>query len=338
MPIVKAAAPVRPTAVVNTGAIQDTAAAAQAAALKMLEGAVIDDSAAPVEEGDKAAKAAPVAEEAAPEEGEEVEVEAPKEEEKPAPKEGKKEALPDPLRKSFEALALEKKAMRDERDKYKSEMAELSRFRAIDVAAKNRDALGVLAAHGLSFKDVNLQVAGGADPTDLPEDKQEAKSPLEERLAALETTLQKERFQRHMDNLQGQMAKAVDAKKYPTIAAEPELVADAHKLLIDHTRQTGSPPGSNLNESMHMALEAIEAREQAANEKYRKRLGLTTSKNLTDTEVAASKSAVEPASGLGTSRTISNSHASAPKAAGSTKAETVEELRAKALRQLNGEA
>ncbi len=337
MPIVTKA-PV-PQHVATTG---NTAATAQAAALKMLEGATIDDSKAEVEVGDKPAPATPVVEgeveaavEKAPEE------EKPLEEEKPK-LEAKKEGLPDPLKKSFEALAKEKSDLRAERDSLKAERGELAKYRMLDNAVKNRDAMGVLAAAGLTYKDVVAQVTGGKaviPDAEEPEAGSSEVQTLRTELEELKNERKAEKFNRNMETLHTKMREAVDPKKYPNLAADPGLVREAHNLLIEHTKKTGSPPGETLTESIQIALEAVEAKEEANVQKIMKRRGLTSAKPAGDTEEAGTKSAVDqPASELGKpSRTLTNSHATTPaKGAGST-AKTPEELRALALKQLEAQ-
>lgn len=338
-------APVRPTPVVNVGAANNVAEAARAEAMKMLEGAVIDDSKAPTEVGDKPAPKAVVEPEAAEEpSAEEKPAEEPvAEEEKPAteekPKEEKKEGLPDPLKRSFEALAQEKKALRLEKEAVKAEKAGLAKYQLLDRAIQNGDVMSLIAAGGFKYQDVVAAVTGGklpagtADEEDAPAPGNEENSPLALKVKALEETIQKQNFSRGMEQLHATMVKAVDPKKYPNIAADPDLVQAAQDELVAFTRKTGAPPGENISESINMALEAIETREAAVVAKWKKRLGVDSAAPASDAGAVEPKSAVRPASELGKqSRTLTNSHASVPAKPPGSPVETVEELRAKALK------
>ncbi len=323
----------------------DTAGAARAAALAMLSTSTIDDSAAPVEKGEEAE--VPAVKD--PDEGEkpaevEKEGEKPAEvEKKPEEKvEAKKEGLDDPLKKSFERLALEKKEQRDREANLKTREAAVAKYELLDKAAAAQDAMGALTMLGIPYSALVNQLTGGRAPADEPEKEAPAGNESEalKRVAALETQLSKERFDRNMSALHtefGTIAKA-NAKKYPLVAEDPELIRQAHANLVEFVRRTGSPPGETREESIAIALEAVQVTAEKEAEKWRKKLGLTAAPAASNTEAAAPKSAVEPASELGMpSRTITNSHASAPqKVAGST-AKTPDELRAAALKILEAQ-
>ncbi len=180
-------------------------------------------------------------------------------------------------------------------------------------------------------------MAVGEEPVDEAVEPQNA---YEKRIAALEATISKDRQTRANNELKATIKETVKANsaKYPNIAADEALSQDVVQYLLQFTMQTGKPPGDTLDESIQMAAEAVEAREEAAAQKYLKRKGLTAPKaSSTVTEVP--KSAVEqPASELGSSRkTLTNSHASSSQAAGLTRPETVEDLHAKALKMLEAQ-
>ncbi len=321
-----------------------TAAEAQAAALKMLEGAVIDDSTAPAEAGDKPVKAAPVETDPDAENpGEEKNPgEETKEEAKPEAKEEKKEGLPDPLKNSFERLAREKAEMRKETESLKAREAKVSKYEMIERAVANDDAMGVLQLHGLKYSTLVKQEIAKGRPGAAPAAEPEAEeNPYETRIAALERTIREQNIKQADSELKGHVSSAVKAaaSKYPNVSADPELTGDVVEQLLNFVKQTGKPPGDTLEESIHMALEAVELREEKAAQKYLKRKGLTDVKPADSISPAGTKSAVDPVASELTkkSRTLTNSHASAPRTVGSTTAETPEELRAKALALLEAQ-
>ncbi len=325
-----------PVATSNFTATQSTADAAKAAALAMLENTVIDDSAAPVEQGEVKAKAAVEVE---PEEGEpvaEVKAEAPKE---PAEKPEEKKALPDPLKNSFERLAREKSELRKSEESLKAREAKVARLEMLERLAANGDTIGALSVLGLKHSDHIQQVLDKGEALDEPAPVTKGGDAYEKRIAALEARLADESNKRNHEQMQGKISDFVKgaADKFPNIAADHSLSGDVVKYMLDFTMQTGKPPGETLEESIQMAAEAVEAREEAAMARLLKRRGLTAVKASDSLPVAEPKSAVDPAASelARKSRTLTNSHASAPRAVGSTPAVTVEELRAQALKQLN---
>ena len=137
MPIVtKATTPTPPS---NPAAIQDTAAAAKAAALKLMENAVIDDSTAPVEVGDKEPEKKVVEDPDAQVDDEPVPETKPDDEPKEDPPEEKKpekKGLPDPLKNSFEKLAREKADMRKREEALKAAEGRLSKYETVERLAQ----------------------------------------------------------------------------------------------------------------------------------------------------------------------------------------------------------
>lgn len=342
MPIVtKTTTPAPPT---NTAAMQNTAEEAKAAALKMLETSVIDDSTAPVEEGDKepAKKAPPVEEDPDAKVDEEPQEEKkpddePKEEEKP--KEEKK-GLPDPLKNSFEKLAREKKELRAREEKLKAAEGRLSKYETVERLAAAGDGLGVLAALGVKYSGfVKQQLEKGA-----PDDEDDAPPPADDQLAGIRAELQQlreESRQRKLKEGDQVLRGAVNdfvktaAEKFPNIAGDPDLAKDVVEEMIRFTKETGAPPGDTLEESIQMAAEAVEEREEKALQKRLKRRGLTASTAAGDAVPAGTKSAVEtaPSEVAKKSKTLTTSHASAPRAPVSTSVDP-EELRRQAVEML----
>ncbi len=321
----------------------DTAATAQAAALKMLEGAVIDDSSVPIEAGDKPVKAAEPVEEESPAEDKAPVVEPEdKKDEKPAVEEKKDEKLSDPLKNSFEKLAREKADMRKETEALKIREAKVAKFEMLERAVANDDALGALQMLGLKYSTlVKQEINKGRSAPAQEEEASDEPNPYEQRIAALEGTIREQKMREADTNLRGRVSDIVKgaASKYPNVSADPELARDVVEQLLAFTKQAGRPPGDTIEESIAMALEAVEQREEQAAQKYLKRKGLTDVKPADNMATVGPKSAVDPAASelAKKSKTLTNSHASAPRAVGSTTAETPEELRAKALALLEAQ-
>jgi hypothetical protein len=186
---------------------------------------------------------------------------------------------------------------------------------------------------------VQQVIERGEEPEE--ESKPEPKNVYEERIAKLEATISQDRMTRMDNDLLGRVRDVLKGKesKFSNVAADPSLHREVINQLISFTKEAGHPPGDTIEESIQMAIEAVEAREEATAQKYLKRKGLTQPKTEGDTGIVGSKSAVAPAASelAKTSRTLTNSHASSPRTVGSTPAETPDELRAKALKMLEAQ-
>ncbi len=350
--------PVTPRPPSNPAAAQSAAETAKAAALKMLETSVIDDSKAPIEAGDRGSKKVQVTE-PDPDEGEPEEEKAPAiteekeiteetegepeeekapDEEKPAAEE-KKEGLPDPLKNSFERLAREKAEMRKQTESLKAREAKVAKFEMVEKAVANNDAIGALAILGIKYSTLAKQKINGAAEEEEEPDDIGAKSfdgaALMEEVRALREESRERKIASQNADLQASVKNVVkaSAERFPNIAADPDLARDVVDYMINFVKQTGSPPGETLDESIQLAAEAVEAREEKQAQKYLKRKGLTNVKPLDNAPSAGTKSAGVPTTSeqVKKSKTLTNSHASTPRAVGSTTAETPEDYRAKAL-------
>lgn len=340
----------------NPAAMQSAAEAAKAAALKMLETSVIDDSTAPIEEGDKkpAEKEKPPSvpdedpdarveedDEPAPEK---KPLEEPREEEKPdedeAPKKDEKKGLPDPLKNSFEKLAREKKDLRVREERLKVAEGRLGKLDTIEKLAAAGDAIGVVAALGLKYSTLVQQKIEKGDADEEPE----APAPVSNDVAELRQQieeLREEARQRKVKEGNNVLGGAVRdfvkgaADRFPNIAADEDLHAAVVEEMIRFTKETGAPPGETLQESIQMAAEAVEEREEKALQRRLKKRGLTTSRASGDASPAGTKSAVEPTASevVKKSKTLTTSHATAPRGVGSTSVDP-EDLRRRAVEML----
>jgi hypothetical protein len=191
----------------------------------------------------------------------------------PAPAPAPSETKPEPVSrvaKSFEDLARERVALRGEREKLKTEGAELSRSRALADAAAKGDAMALLAAAGIPWSKAAQQVleGHGVKPP-VESEAPQADDPREARLAALERELSTSKAQAARENVLGQVRARVasDATKF-RFTASLKAEAEAIRYLEQFHNETGELPGSNIEESLEIALEAVEAHYTAEAKKW----------------------------------------------------------------------
>ncbi len=255
--------------------------------------------------------------------------------------ESKKEEKPELLKKSFEKLAQESAALRKEKDELKAERAIVDKYKMVDKMVESKDAMGLLATFGIKYstwvKQVMEKGEGAPDAEETP--KGTKVDPMATRIEALEKIINEERYNRSVDQLLGKIEEVAKAQadKFPLVNSDKATVKQVHSYLLDFVQRTGKPPGDTIEESVQMALEAVEADQGKEAEKWRKRLGLTDKKVASSVE-EVTKSASDPAASelANKSKTLTNSHASAPRTVGSNnQSETPEELRRKATELLN---
>lgn len=274
--------------------------------------------------GEPSVPAAPAVETPAPAlvEGAPVVEEAKKEVEKPAEK-----PLPDRIAKSFEDLAREKAAFREEKAQFSTGQA-----KAMTEAATKKDAMALLAAAGISWADAARQVleGSGAKPPQRKAEPDEP-DPRDARLAALEA------------EIQGNKANAMRAKVLTDVrtlvGGNPKFkhVAglEAEQAVIEYIEnyhaQTGELPGENLAESLEIATEAVET--HLAKEATRWAKVLTTGTGVATKDVKPAVPAVGVVSQV---KTLTNNSGSGPKTAPipPKKPKTEEEYQALALAAL----
>lgn len=250
---------------------------------------------------------------------------------------------PDKLAKNFEALTLEKAQLRKEREELKARQASVARLEAAEKALAAGDYMGVLNAHGIPYKALVEQLISGAnaDP-DAAADKPGAPKkadPLATRLEQLEKQLQQERAQRYKEQIVGKFEATVKAagEKYELVAAEPGGVQSALKLLEDHYDQTGQMPAATLDESIEIALDAMESSLSKRlspllqTKKAKAIAGLERNSGSTQNAVpqAASAQATQQ-------KTLTNSQAASGTKAAPPEPKTDEDYRRAALALLNG--
>lgn len=228
------------------------------------------------------------------------------------------------IEKGYEDLAREKAAFRKEREAAGAE-------RALSEAAKRGDAMALLAAAGIPWSKAAQQVLDGTGKRSAPE--VEEPDPRDQRLAALEqeiaTTKASAMRQQLMGNLK-ELTKDARFKHVAGMEAEGQVIGYIERYF----NETGELPGSNLQETMEIAAEAVET--QLAKEAARWSKVLTGFKG--GATVPSSKSVV-PAAGASSqvaSKTLTNNVGSgpAPASAAPKKPKTDEEYQRAALEAL----
>lgn len=224
-----------------------------------------------------------------------------------------KEVKSDSIRKSFETLAREKAEVRAERERFR-------RLEGIEkelgpqgihelLAAKARgDTAGVLKALGIRPGDVQYQAA---------EEKIESiKNPpvvdprfdaLQKELAELRAERQAEKYSTGRKSTLERTANLAKAPEFELISDEPAAHDEALKMVEDYIKAHNEMPAETPEESLKLALAAVNEKylEEAA--KWEKRL---TKVKRPDKVVAVTESPVQstPAeSEVGKSRTLTNS-------------------------------
>lgn len=259
---------------------------------------------------------------------------APKPEEKKeeAPKTEEKDTL---LKKSFETLAKEKAALRKERDAAKAEREELAKYRTLDNAVKNKDAMGVLAALGLPYSSLVDQLVGKKTESKAEAPEESVESKYLARIEALEQENKAAKFKADVTALESKITQIANMKKekFPLSTGEEDFAPAVREYLLNYVRENEDPPGDTIEESIEIALEAMEERFNQQAAKWRKKLGLTAAE--TSSSVTTAERVVEPVKSVVTkSKTLSNSHTSAP-ATGITNPSNSSDYRRAALEALN---
>ncbi len=233
------------------------------------------------------------------------------------------------VEKGYEDLAREKAALRKEKEAIQQEAAELKAYRE---AARGGDALALLAAAKIPWRRAAEQVLA---TNEAPAQKAASKAEPDERdrrLAALEQEIASTKAQAARQNLMGQLKELTKDKRFAHVShmeAEGQVISYIEKYF----NETGELPGSNLQETMEIAAEAVET--QLAKEAARWEGVLT--KLRPGAVVPVSKSVV-PAVGAVSqqAKTLTNSAGSGPKSTPVTphKPKTDEEYQLAAIQAL----
>jgi hypothetical protein len=171
------------------------------------------------------------------------------EEEKPSEPEPEKKAE-EPMRRGFDTLAREKAALRKQQQELDTLKEKYAKF---DQAA---DPMSALLAKGYTYKQLVEQILAGKVPETKPAEAR-ADDPVLKKVEALEQMLTQERAQARRAQAYAKAVELAPAEKFPFVAAKGAH-ATALEYLESYYNDTGEMPGANVEESISMALEAVE--------------------------------------------------------------------------------
>jgi len=156
----------------------------------------------------------------------------------------------DKVAKGYEDLARDKAALRAERE-------ELKQYRALADAKKNGDAMALLAAAGIPWSKAAEQVLASGS---LKAEKEEPEvDPRDARLAALEQEISsRKEAETKASVLSAAKARTgADPEKFKLVAKMGEE-GKAIRYIEQYFSKFGELPGETLDESIELALEAVE--------------------------------------------------------------------------------
>lgn len=242
---------------------------------------------------------------------------------------------PEPTRieKGFEDLARERAAFRAEREAAKPQ---LESARAMTEAAQRGDAMALLAAARIPWSQAARQVLEGHGTKSPQNEKTDEVDPRDARLAALEKEIATTKEQAARANLMTQLKSR--SSKYPHLSAL-EAEHEAMAYIERYYNETQQLPGQTLDETLEIALEAVEA----VKAKEAKRWEGVLTKLRPGAVVPSSKTAV-PAAGAtsqqAATKTLTNDHGSGPRSASNVapkQPKTAEEYQLAALEALTAQ-
>lgn len=233
----------------------------------------------------------------------------------------------DSITKSFEKLAAEKaqvRQMQQEAAPYlqlKNMGVDPGTMSVVARAISARDPVGVLTAFGFSHDDyVGAVVGKGSQPARQGEPAKpqpaQAESELRQELQALKAQLQQLNIARGREELSGKVKAQLDGFQYAKGFGD-EATQQAISLLEQFAAQSGKLPGDTVEESIKIALEAVEENyaKQAARWK-----GILTPASTQPTVPAEAPALPPQVESVGPPKTLTNSLASpAPVIAGARK-------------------
>ncbi len=236
-------------------------------------------------------------------------VEAPKVDDAPP-----KEVKSDSIRKSFETLAREKAEVRAQKERFR-QLEGIERELGPQgihelLAAKARgDTAGVLKALGIKPGDVQYEQAKSQiEEVQNPPTNDPRFDALQKELAELRAERQAEKYSVGRKNTLERTANLAKAPEFELISDEPAAHDEALKMVEDYIKAHNEMPAETPEESLKLALAAVNEKyiEEAA--KWEKRL--TKVKKVDKVVPVASESPAQstPAeSEVGKSRTLTNS-------------------------------
>lgn len=168
------------------------------------------------------------------------------------------------MRKSFQRLAEQSKALREREERIRP-LETLGRVVdpvKLERALVSRDPLAVLEATGLKYEDVVQRVLA-SQPNGNAAKEESAAPPhvkeLEEKLARMERTLAEEKAASARTEILHKASNFLDAAKYPLSAKLGQAaVGQAIKILEDYHRENGKLPSESFEDNVHLALGLVE--------------------------------------------------------------------------------
>lgn len=238
-----------------------------------------------------------------------VEEDQPDAEEKP---EVKAEPKAEPEKPSWEEIARKKREEREAKKAAEQSNALSIKAKAMVAAAESGDAMGLLAAAGISWSQAAKQVIdGGKADQKAPAKKDDDENPLVREVRELKAKIAdreaREQTQGFLSKIK--TAASAAAEKFVFVSelgAEEEVFG----FLQRYAAETGELPGNNVDESIEIALEAVEAQHRKKAEKYKNGLTKLGSGNKTDLK----KAAPSTASKSQVATTLTNDAGSGPRA------------------------
>lgn len=254
-------------------------------------------------------------------------------EKKPEPKPEAKEAAKNPrLEKSYEDLARRESALRKEQEALKADAADIERGKRLAAAAKSRDALALLKEAEIPWSEAAQQVLEGSAKRAAKADDDDEEPEENPRLSAIEQELYNLKAQKAEAEFRSNLAAKVSEtpEKYKLVVkrkAEGEVM----RFIEDFYKQTKRLPGETLDETMEIALEAVELRLTKERDSWKELLtdddGVVTSSSSKTAVPAGAASKQAP-------KTLTNNTGSGPtslKNGGTPKAKSDEDYIAAAI-------
>lgn len=191
--------------------------------------------------------------------------EAEEKEEKPA-----EPPPPDKKAKTWEEIAREKAKVRAEKEALARDADRVRRAEALLQAAESGDAMGLLAAAKIPWSKAAKQVIDGgkSDPTE-PE-KKAPESDLAAQVAELKAELQAAKVEKAKGNLLTKIKEKASASDQFKFVAGLEAESQAMDYMVRYFNETGENLGETLEESIEIALSAVEQNLSKTGERWKK--------------------------------------------------------------------
>lgn len=259
---------------------------------------------------------------------------------KPAAPAAKPESKPpsDSIGRSLEKIAAEKAQIRQQQQ----EIAPYLQLKNVGIdpgtagvivrAIQSRDPVSVLTALGFSHEDYVGAVVDGKRPTAPGQPAQAKPQPqgdeaLRSEIQALRQQVSQMQIARGREDLSGKIKAQLEGFKYAKGFGD-QATQEAVRLLEDYARQTNQLPGATIEESIKIALEAVEENYARQAEQWAKVLTPATAQSTVPVEAPVLPPQVES---VGPPKTLTNSLTSPAPASTGGKKRTPEDYQREAL-------